>query len=141
MRDDRHAPLRYLAHVRHHVVPPAAGAYVLLANPGITFMYARRRSSVFYIGQALNLRRRLMSHARYVREAMSDRQRTLYWPMYEYAAAFGCRYTHLRTRGVQTPEQLEENLLAMFAEKYRSWPVANGAGGWGSLLSPKQLDR
>jgi len=133
------APVRYLTDIRYHDVPTGGGAYVLLAEPGITFIYPRRRSSTFYIGQASNLRRRLMQHARYSYEARNARRRTLYWPMYEYAAAFGCRYTFLRTQGVQTPDQLEEYILAMFAEHYRSWPVANGSGGWGALLSPRQM--
>src|SRR5439155_13813899 len=134
-----HSPIRYLDDVRLQDVHHAGGAYVLLAEPSNSFAYPRRRSSVFYIGQALNLRGRLMTHARYAWEAYFNRRRTLYWPMYEYAAAFGCRYAYLRTRGVQTPPQLEESLLAMFAERYRSWPVANGAGGWGALRSLRQL--
>ncbi len=72
-----HVPLRYLEDVRYHDVPALGGAYVLLAGPGNTFPYPRRRSSVFYIGKASNLHRRLTTHARFVRQASYDRQLTL----------------------------------------------------------------
>jgi len=95
---------------------------------------------VFYIGQASNLRRRLLRHARYVEEARNCRRRLLYWPRCEYGARFGARYTFRRTTGKQTPRDLEEQLLAMFAQLHLSWPVANGAGAWGSLQSLRRLE-
>ncbi len=133
------SPVRDLGDVLDHEVPPLRGAYVLLADPHFTFPYPSWRSAVFYIGQSSNLRRRLLTHARFIKEARSDRRRTLYPPMYEYGASFGARYALLRTRGVQAPRNLEEHLLAMFAEHYLSWPVANGIGGWASLRSLRQL--
>jgi len=132
----KNGPLRWLDDVRQHSLPPRRGVYVLLARPGVTFMYPRRRSTVFYIGRAGDLRRRLYTHARFVKEARNNRKRMLYWPMYEYAAALGCRYCVLHPRGRQSEGTLESNLLAMFAEHYRSWPIANGVGGWASLLKP-----
>ncbi|MGD0992905.1 MAG: hypothetical protein ABR998_10580 [Gemmatimonadales bacterium] len=130
-----HSPIRYLAAIGDHHVPRAPGAYVLIAAPGATFTYPRRNSPVLYIGKASNLRRRLQEHARFIDEATYERRKTMYWPMYEYGAAFGCRYAFLRTHGRQSASHLESDLLAMFGERYRSWPVANGAGGWDSLLS------
>ena len=131
--------LRVLADVRDHEVPPVGGAYVLVADPGAAFRYPRGQSGVFYIGKASNLRRRLLTHARYIAEARDSRKLTLYWPRYEYGARFGARYTFVRTRGTQTPAEIEARLLARFAEQYRSWPVANGAGAWDSLRSLRQL--
>ncbi len=135
-----HGPVHWLGDLAHHVVCDRPGVYVLLARPGVTFPYPRRQSSVFYIGQASNLRRRLGTHARFVKEVHRARKLTLYWQMYEYGAAFGCRYTTIVARR-RDPRGLEQDVLAMFAEAYRAWPVANTIGGWGSLLSPQQLAR
>lgn len=133
-----HGPIRWIQQIAEHEVPDRPGAYVLLAKPGVMFMYPRYRSSIFYIGQALNLRNRLQDHSRFIIEAGRRRRLTLYYPMYEYGAAFGCRYTFFRARR-RDPKLLEQHLLAMFAEHYRAWPIANAAGGWDSLLSPRQL--
>jgi hypothetical protein len=124
------APVRDFWSLKNQQVPEGAGAYVLLAAPGVRFTYPRRDSSVFYIGQATNLRERLLQHVRYALEARQRRRRTLYYPRYEYAAEFGCRYTYVRCRPRQEPRVLEDVLLAAFAMRYRSWPVANGAGSW-----------
>jgi hypothetical protein len=136
-----HGPVRDFWCLRDHDIPQRPGAYILLARPRITFMYPRRRSSVFYIGKAANLRARLRQHLRYATEARCDRQETLYWHRYEYAAAFGGRYTYVLAKPRQKPKCLEDDLLAMFAEHYRSWPAANGVGSWNSLLTPAQLRR
>jgi hypothetical protein len=133
-----HSPIRWLQDVKSHGVPTRAGVYVLLARPGVQFMYPRRSSSVFYIGQASDLRRRLYAHARFVREAKRGRRLALYWPMYEYGASFGCRYV-VSPAGRRKCKLFERDLLAMFAEHYHSWPVANAAGGWNSLRTVKQL--
>jgi len=134
-------PIRDFWELDQHEVPDRPGAYILLARPGFTFMYPRRHSSVFYIGQATSLRRRLRLHLRFAREAKFQRKDTLYWPRYEWAAAFGARYTYLLTAPRERPKRLEDDLLAMFAEHYRAWPVANGTGGWNSLLTLQELRR
>jgi len=134
----QHAAVRWLDDVLNHDIPTDPGAYVLLAGPGTSFVYPRRRSSVFYVGKAVNLRSRLQAHARFVRQARRDRRLTLYWPMYEYGASLGCRYTFIPSRRIE-PRVLEQRILAMFAENYRAWPVANGVGGWTALLTPRQL--
>jgi len=58
--------------------------------------------------------------------------------MYEYGATFGCRYTIMVARR-RDPKRLEQDVLAMFGQYYRAWPIANTIGGWDSLLSLKQL--
>jgi hypothetical protein len=58
--------------------------------------------------------------------------------MYEYAAAFGCRYTFFAANPRENIGRLESHILAMFAENYRSWPVANTIGGWASLNPPDE---
>lgn len=123
-----HSPIRDIEEIANHDVPGTAGAYVLLAGLGVMFMYPRYQSSVFYIGQATNLRNRLKDHSTYILEAKHRRRHTLYYPVYEYGAAFGCRYAYIRARR-RDPKLMEQDLLAMFAEQYRAWPVANSIGG------------
>ena len=99
-----------------------------LAAPG--FPYPLGTNSVYYIGQSKNIRSRLLGHLRYALEARDDRQRTVYRPRHEYAAAFGTHYYYVYTWQGLTPKALEEALLARFAEKHHSFPVANSSGAW-----------
>jgi hypothetical protein len=92
--------------------------------------YPKGLSAVFYIGQAANLRRRLTDHLRWSMQARQDRRLTLYFPRYEYAAALGARYAYFEAPRGWTARRLETRLLCDFATRYRSWPVANGAGSW-----------
>lgn len=135
--DIEHGPLLDLWTTETEAVPAQPGAYVLLADPGMSFPYPNGKSPVFYIGKSVNLRRRLADHPRYSAEARSDRSLSLYWPRYEYAAAFGCRFVYIRTWQGLSPRALEEISLARFAEHYRSFPVANGSGSWSRTINPK----
>jgi hypothetical protein len=110
------------------------GAYVLLAATGTKFLYPTGSSPVFYIGQATNLRKRLFTHRKYSADAQSNRKLSLYYPRYEYAAAFGCRFAYIRTWQGLSAKALEENLLACFAKQFRSFPIANGAGSWNRIV-------
>ena len=110
-----------------HDIPAAPGAYILLAR-GTRFRYPSGTNTVYYIGQSRNLGRRLRRHLSRALEARDDRQRTVYIQRHEYAAAFGTHYCYVHTWAGLTPRALEELLLARFAEKHRSFPVANGAG-------------
>ena len=112
-----------------HDIPNAPGAYVLQAR-GTRFPYPLGTNTVYYIGQSRNLRRRLRGHLRYALEARDYRQGSVYWPRHEYAAAFGTHYCYVHTWKGLTPKALEEVLLARFAEKHRSFPVANSFGAW-----------
>ena len=112
-----------------HDIPAAPGAYILLAR-GTRFPYPRGKNSVYYVGQSTNLSRRLREHLRQALEARDDRNWTVYLPAHEYAAAFGTHYCYVHTWQGLTPKALEELLLARFAEKHRSFPVANSAGSW-----------
>ncbi len=60
-----HGPVRWLQDIATHDLPTRPGVYVFLAGPHTQFMYPRRSSSVFYIGQASDLRRRLYKHAQF----------------------------------------------------------------------------
>lgn len=115
--------------LKEHELPQSPGAYILLAR-GTRFLYPGGTSSVYYIGQSKNLRRRLHMHLRFASEAQENRKLNLYWPRYEYAAKFGTGYCFVQTWQGLTPKALEENLLGKFAGKHRAFPVANGAGSW-----------
>jgi hypothetical protein len=134
-------PVRDFWKLKYHDIPNKSGVYILMANPGITFLYPRYKSPVFYVGQAVNLRNRLYGHLRAANEAKYNRKETLYWPYYEYAATLGARYTIILCENKETPKKLESDILACFAERYRSWPVANGVGGWESLLTLKEIKK
>lgn len=121
--------------VRDHEVPNLPGVYVLAATDNILYRYPSGRSPIFYIGQAKSLRRRLGLHIKYAIEAFEDRRLPLYWPRYEYAAAHGCRYCYIRTWQGMRPKSLEDIVLARFAKRYASFPVANGAGAWKRVQS------
>lgn len=115
-----------------HDIPSSPGAYIFRAR-GTRFQYPIGTNSVFYIGQSKNLRQRLHDHLRWAREArrnIDDRPYLLYWPRYEYLAAFGTHYLYIPTWQGMKPKSLEDILLAQFAKKHLSFPVANGAGAW-----------
>ena len=126
------APLRCLEGFANHSVPKSPGVYFLLAKPRYRFPYPKgKRSTVFYIGQAKNLWRRLKDHQKYICEAKQKRNRSLvrYYRRYEYAAAFGERYCFVRAKGC-SPRALERRILLLFAERYGCCPIANGAEVW-----------
>jgi hypothetical protein len=113
-------------------IPTLPGAYVLAANNWFT--YPAGKSPVFYIGQASNLRRRLMNHLKFAEHVRDNERRgSMYYSRYEYAGAFGARYTYVRTWQRLSPKALEELLMASFAKRYRAFPIANGAGSWNRL--------
>jgi hypothetical protein len=117
-------------------IPASPGVYLLVAKPSVHFIYPAGRSPIFYIGQARSLRQRLLRHRTYsvhVREERRQPSSPLYWPRYEYAGAHGARYCYIRTWPGCTPKALEDTVLARFARRYRSFPVANGAGAWNRI--------
>ncbi len=113
-----------------HEVPNAPGVYILASRGTTHFTYPGGNSPIFYIGQSVSLRGRLREHLRYARQAKENRQLPLYWPRYEYAAKFGARYCFIRTWQGIRPKALEDIVLARFAKRYLSFPVANGSGAW-----------
>lgn len=115
--------------LNNHDIPTRPGAYVLLAR-GTRFQYPIGKNPVYYIGQSTNLKQRLVRHLRYAKQARDNRQRLLYRPRIEYAANFGTHYCYIRTWQGLGSKSLEDVLMAYFAEKHRSFPIANGAGSW-----------
>jgi hypothetical protein len=109
--------------------PRESGAYILIAGSGTTFRYPSGESSVFYIGQASRLRRRLRTHRKNILNAQ-DRGLFVYRPIREYGAAFGAYYSYMLAGTAYQPRELEDVLMARFARQYRSLPIANSTGGW-----------
>lgn len=116
--------------INNHKIPQSPGVYILVARGDSHFNYPLGKSPVYYIGQSKNLWSRLYSHFKIATEARDNRKEHLYWPRYEFAAAYGGRYCFMRTWQGMTPKGLEEEVMARFAKKYRCFPIANGAGSW-----------
>ena len=117
-------------HFHGHDVPETSGVYLLLAKPGVHFEYPAGNSPVYYIGHTYSIRDRLLTHLHYHTEARDNRKYCLYEPRNEYGATFGCRYCFIKTGRGRTSKVLEDIVLARFAKRYRSFPVANSAGAW-----------
>jgi hypothetical protein len=105
------------------------GAYILVAGSGTVFRYPRGESPVFYIGKATGVRGRLLTHRKNILQAMTAGAH-VYGPVREYGAAFGAYYSFIRATDEYSPSELEDLLMARFAKRYRSLPVANSAAGW-----------
>lgn len=130
------SPVSDFWHLDDHDTPTLPGVYLLVAKPSVHFIYPKGKSPIFYIGQARSLRKRLLAHLKYSRHVREDRRgpsSPLYWPRYEYAGVFGARYCFIRTHQGRTPKELEDIVLARFAKRYHSFPVANGAGAWNRI--------
>jgi excinuclease UvrABC nuclease subunit len=110
-------------------VPRRPGVYILSATSQ-EFVYPNGRSRVFYIGQACNLRRRLRTRRRMLREARSNRRRRAYRPPHEYGAAFGAHCIYILVGLDQEPAELESMLICRFTTSFRGPPVANSTARW-----------
>lgn len=117
--------------------PPALpGVYLLIAKPKMEFVYPGGKNPIFYIGHSKSLLRRLLEHLKYmkhVRDGKREKGVPLYWPCYEYGGVFGGRYSFIRTHRGLKSKSLEDRILAQFARRYHSFPVANGAGAWARI--------
>lgn len=123
------SPLMDLIEWNPNDVPKAAGGYLLIAaKPGVEFTYPGGNSAVLYLGQSCNLRRRLKTHRK--RILLAREKQRLYRPAYEYGAEFGTLYCWVQCQPGCCPKDLEVDLMARFATRFRSLPVANGAGAW-----------
>lgn len=111
-----------------HEVPDSPGVYVLAARSSIHYRYPSGNSPIFYIGQAKSLRARLRTHYKFAMQSRDDRRIPLYWPRYEFAAKHGGRYCYIKTWRGLSPKSLEDLVLARFAKRYLSFPIANARG-------------
>jgi len=133
------SPLHEFWDFHDHDVPSVPGVYVLASKGGTHFPYPGGNSPIFYIGQSTSLLLRLRNHLMYARQAKENRRIPLYWPRYEYAAKFGARYCYIRTWQGLKPKALEDIVLARFAKRYLSFPIANGSGAWSRIAKEISL--
>ena len=126
--------------INDHEIPTLPGVYILVARPDSHFDYPLGRSPVYYIGQSKNLRFRLRLHLKHATEARDNRKEPLYWPRYEFAAVYAGRYCFIQTWQGMTARALEEEVLARFARKYHSFPIANGQDSWNRINRVMEMD-
>ncbi|MFH0846672.1 MAG: hypothetical protein V1894_01250 [Chloroflexota bacterium] len=111
-------------------IPEKPGVYIMLSDH-TEYVYPwsdkNGSSGVYYIGRSNNLRTRLKTHKRYCSQRISDRDRSYYWPFYEYAAHHGCNVVWIIS---MNHKDTEKELLVAFANYYGAKPVANGQSGW-----------
>ncbi len=120
---------------QHNGVPTSGGVYFLLANLRTRFRYPVGSSSVYYIGKADNIRRRLLNHlsgARDCEEAWRKRHddRTRYYPKYQYAAAYADSYAWIPAWQGMTPRSLESWVIGDFIATHHAPPVGNQKIPW-----------
>ncbi|GAB3129639.1 hypothetical protein GCM10027256_33890 [Novispirillum itersonii subsp. nipponicum] len=104
-------------------VPDEPGVYVLIA-PNHEFTYPRRAGAVFYIGEAESLSVRLTQHNVHSAATAANARigYDVYWPIYEYAGAFGAQFSYSTTPDHKAEEG---KLLERFARRFGAIPVAN----------------
>lgn len=111
-------------------VPQKPGIYVMQSD-NTHYVYPWSESAgtsrVYYIGQATDLRRRLMTHKRHCLEVRTNPRNDYYWPYYEYAAYHGCNIAWIVT---DEPAASEDKALVNFAKFYGAKPVANSQSRW-----------
>ena len=126
-------PISDLLAYDKYSVPEMPGAYILIANAGTEFTYPAGNSPVFYIGQGINLKKRLNLRRQQISQAKRRQPRRIYPPQFEYGAAFGSRFTYILATESQYPKSLEDQIMAMFANRFHCLPAANGAGAWARM--------
>ena len=116
-------------------VTTGPGVYIIVSNDSskTKFVYPRGKSPVIYIGEAVNLRRRLRHHLRRLNELLDNeedymKQHYQDSSRYQYMKYYGAYvYTFKCLKKTQVAKNLESHILWKFYEKYRSLPVGNGA--------------
>ena len=114
-------------------IPTQAGAYVLGTTDGQRLTYPWGESSVYYIGKADSLFRRLSEHRKAVDECAADCW-TYYWrTRYQYGASHGMSAAWYATQDDETPAVLESDLLERFYCRFGTIPIGNDRWDWGRL--------
>lgn len=141
LRDIGISPVRDFWRLAEHEIPQAPGAYILFARSGIRFRYPKGESPIYYIGQSRGLRNRLKGHLKWSNQVRLDtrEQFPVYEPRYEYGGKFGGRYCFARTWQGLSPKALEDMIMARFAIKYGTFPVANGTSAWNRIIDEIKL--
>jgi hypothetical protein len=119
----------------HDDTPTSAGVYFLLANLRTKFRYPVGQSSVYYIGKADNLHRRLKEHLTAARDCEAawrkkEDNRTRFYPKYQYAVAYGDSYAWIPVWQGMTAKSLESWVIGDFIATYHAPPVGNQKIPW-----------
>ena len=128
--------------LKNHDIPALPGVYLLVAKPSVHFIYPAGKSPVYYIGHTQSLRSRLLNHLKWHSEVRKGKRSTYYLcePRHEYGGKYGGRYCYIRTWQGCTSKALEDIVLARFAKRYHSFPVANSAGAWNRIQKEFEID-
>lgn len=112
------------------------GIYVLIAGDGTDYKYPKASSSIFYIGMAESLRKRLGTHRRRAAHVKQGTARGIEWPRYEYAAAHGCQVAAFPVDTFANGDlrRIESEVISLFAARYGAPPIANGAANLKTVL-------
>lgn len=116
-------------------VTTGPGVYIIVSADNTKFVYPKGNSTVIYIGEAKNLRRRLLEHRKNLDNVQDDFSYMKgHWHQpcsrYQYMKYFGNgAYVYLFRclKSTQDAKDLESKILWKFYERYRSLPVGNGA--------------
>jgi len=110
--------------------PTYPGVYVFVSH-NQKFVYPNGMSRIIYIGKAENLKARLSTHKRHLKELanLPIKEKSINWwyARYHYMSAFGCKVFCFRVKGKQEAKNLEHKLLSYFYHRYYAMPVGNGA--------------
>ena len=117
-------------------VPSTGGAYVLGTHDGTMLIYPWGTSPIFYIGKAINLRRRLETHKKHILNAKVDHEETYWWQRYQYGAAFGADCAYYSRSGPQNVQNIEAQLIESFYWAFGAIPAANSS--WPREIRPRQ---
>lgn len=114
-------------------VTTGPGVYIIVSTDNTKFVYPKGTSTVIYIGEAKNLRRRLSEHLKNLNNVQDEFVYMKgHWHQpcsrYQYMKYYGAYvYTFRCLKSTQDAKDLESKILWKFYERYRSLPVGNGA--------------
>lgn len=115
-------------------VPASGGVYVVMSD-ATHFTYPAGACSVFYIGMASNLQKRLSDHRKFTLQLKAGDHDIgeRFYPRYEWAANHGAMATwsvRPRRNSALGPKAAEDELLREFALTFRAPPLANSQSAW-----------
>lgn len=123
------SPVSVLKQCEEHGIPSSPGVYFLIAKRH-RFHYPNGQSSIYYIGQAKSLHRRIVEqHSKWHERARSNLD--VIEPRHEYGSVFGGRYCYIQTWQGISPKSLEKKVIRAFIQRYHAPPVTNGGQTWG----------
>jgi len=124
-----YGPIDIMENEYYSKVPRASGVYIIVSKK-VSFLYPGGKSRVIYIGSAINLKKRLVTHRRNLRAIDTGKKEkfsVLHYSRYQYIKKFGGRIYWIRPKGTQEAKNLESDIICSFYDRYLAVPVGNGA--------------